>query len=298
MLLTNQPFKTRDLGWLLLASTAMVMSYASTMFMGVLLIALTIPHLMRAKTKSLKIYWLSLIGLFLLAIGVGTWSYLYPGIPSNKAQAMSLGILYIDKQIGFMALCATMLGVQFLLPWRSIRAALFIALLVIISLNLSEIFRPPSPEAAYSTRAYTGLMLFAFCCAIGWLKYGPFPRAFLNRRLRSFPTLYVILPVFMLFAECAFFDVQDSLAYHHYVDNFKNFVNRESGFIPLSTFRGQIEDDYLYGWCWTYPSMSLVLRHDTSKAIILATPACWTHQLFNPLTQLPDFSAYYAAAKN
>ena len=49
-----------------------------------------------------------------------------------------------------------------------------------------------------------------------------------------------------------------------------------------------------YIWSWTNPSLSLVLRQDESKAIVLNRRNFRGWQPFNPKVNIPDISKYYS----
>jgi len=47
-----------------------------------------------------------------------------------------------------------------------------------------------------------------------------------------------------------------------------------------------------YGWPWTNPSISLLLREDASRSIILNARDYFGWQPFDPYAATPDLSAY------
>jgi hypothetical protein len=292
MLLRDEPNTRSDRVLLMAAACLLVMTYASTMFMGALLAALSLRNFRRDASSNKTPYWLALTCLFLASVGVGVWSYLYPGLPGNKAEAMKTAVLFDDKQLWITAIVIGALVLQLIVPSRKRRNELLLSLLAIEAVNLLGLFRP-TPQMAFSTRAFVGLFLFGGCLFLAWLKID-WLRNFKLRRLRNYALYYCMIPVFILFAECAFFDIKDSLAFNNFVNEFTAYSTPKTGFVPFLDFAYAVPSGELYGWCWTYPSMSLILRAKLSEGIILNPDSCAPHQLFDPYKNMPDFSRYYS----
>jgi len=267
-------------------------TYASTMFLGLVLAAVTFYRLWRETNPKLKIYWLLLAAIFLVSSGIGVWGYVYSIQPLNKARASSFGVLFYDYQYWLIVAFTVLAGAQLFIPSRSIRDALFLALMGIAVLLLTGLFLP-HPTMDFAIRVCTGLALCAGFAAISWVRFGGFGKLLGAERLATFdPVKHCALPITTLLLVLAFFDLDRSKNFGPYLDRFRAEVNSHSGTVPWEATMATAPNDLIFGWSWTYPSMSLILRRDSHAAIIRNAERNTESQPFEP-EHPPDLSRYY-----
>lgn len=266
-----------DLALLALAAAVLVMSYASTMFMGVLLAALALREFLRPQqTKGKKIYWAILTLIFALSVCVGTYGFLHPGNPDSKAHAMDLSVLH-QAHIWLVMFVPTAICAQFFVKQEKWSHIISFLCLCSAALILSQVF-PTTPYAAYGTRTFCGLALFIFSVCLIWIKM----------RHRTCSPANCAVPAFALLAVLASFDIGHSLSYAQYIADFRHKLQTPVHVISFVEFREDVPDDMLYAWCWTYPSMSVLLRSSMQAPIVTNPSFCP-----DPLQKMPDFSKYY-----
>jgi hypothetical protein len=292
MLLRRQASDFTDFALLMFAALVLTMTYAATMFIGPLLFGLCIKNAAQAETGRMRLYWLVLACPFLASIAVGFWDFLNPGIASNKEHALDPSALRNDRQFWLTGACAGLVFMQLMLRQKFARDALLLLVLAIEIINLTGVTNP-TPFRCYSVRAFVGLSLAGLGFLMIVLRFGLWNWLSVKCRFKELPAHYYVIPIFILFAEMAIWDMRESLAYTQYIDDFTQIVDSNGGFIEHQNWSWRNANDPWFGWTWTYPSMSLVLRNSTHAAIILNPPYGVPEQIFDPHTNLPDLSRYY-----
>jgi hypothetical protein len=292
LMLREKPLHGGDHVWLAIAAILLTMSYALTMLMGPILAYLAWRHMKSAVDPRQRLFWRLLIVMFVLSACVGFYGYLFPDLPGNKTRAMNIVALLVDHQLLFTLLFVVMVSVTFMIRSKLWQDQFFLVLLALLAVNCIGIFRP-SPGLAFATRAFVGLGVVGGAILLIIARCQPMVRAWLERIVPQCPKNYAVVPIFILFCELAFFDIRGSLAYRAYLQDFSKLVNKESGFLAFTAASTTLPDDGLYSWCWTYPSVSLLLRKNTDGAIVLNPDNCVQAEFFHPRQYLPDLSRYY-----
>ena len=96
----------------------------------------------------------------------------------------------------------------------------------------------------------------------------------------------------VLAMELALIDIYQSFQFRSFVESIRNEVNSQSGLVALEATTIPASPGSNYDWHWTYPSMSLLLRSDASRAILL-NPVDNGWQPFDPTVAVPDLRLYY-----
>ena len=118
-------------------------------------------------------------------------------------------------------------------------------------------------------------------------------RAVANRSRRPMPRAFALLPLATL-TVLGIVDTRHSVRFDSFRRCFEREVNARSGFVwPEDTrLRTDPACENRYGWPWTNPSISLLLREDASRSIILNARDYFGWQPFDPYAATPDLSAY------
>jgi hypothetical protein len=100
------------------------------------------------------------------------------------------------------------------------------------------------------------------------------------------------IPV-ILAIELTVIDIYHSFEFRSFTEKFRKEMDSRGGLVALETISIHEGSSSNYGWLWTYPSMSLLLRSDASKAVVLNSMDHTGWQPFDPQTSLPDLHLYY-----
>jgi hypothetical protein len=277
---------------LLFAAALSVLTYASTMFLGIVLVAVALIKLRRESRPKMKVYWLSLTAIFLISVAIGWWGYLYPNHELNKARAIYAIVVLYDRQFWVPVIVTALTALQLLIPSRTTREIIFLIMMAIAVIALTGIFLPP-PTLDFAVRAYTGMVLCGGFAVLAAFRFGGYRWLLSLRQLAEFdPVRHCAIPVFALLVALSFFDFQRSKDFGPYLDSFREQVNSHTGILPWEASMATVPNDRVFGWSWTYPSMSLVLRRDAKAAIISNARANTEEQPFDP-ARPPDLSHYY-----
>lgn len=102
--------------------------------------------------------------------------------------------------------------------------------------------------------------------------------------------MLIYLPI-LLMVFLATIDIYHSVRFRRFIENFANEVDSRTGIVALEATNILERGGKYYGWGWTYPTTSLLLRADELKAVILNAKG--HHGLQPPEAPLPDLRSYY-----
>jgi hypothetical protein len=283
----------RDRTLLFVAALLLPFHYAVTLFLGPIFCVLALLKYRGEANKKIKIYWLLLAALFVVATATGLWEALAPRDPLNFAAARDPQMLWHDTRFWLTAAFGVLVGTTLLVASAGYAAVVIIAcagLVVALVLGQSEW----DPFYSYGIRVYMGVA-FTLCC-IALIVFRKFENSLEERwqRLKFGRMSGFVAPVFVLFVVLSILDCTLSLQYKKYIDDYQSEVNAKSGIVPYEQTALQFEEgEKIFFRPWTHPVMSLVLRRDASKAIIL-NPAWYSgYQEFDPRQSVPDLGRYY-----
>ena len=280
---------------LLGAALMMPFDYASTLFFGPLLAAAAAKSWYDEPSGHKRAgYWLLIIGLFLASTATGLWEVFDPRDPLNFLSARSPAYILHDVSYWLVSGVALLLGSGLLVrPVWYVRAAAMLCFIP-IALLLSQ-FDVPPPSFSYNIRMYMTLTLLAAAVCLVWFRWDGWRRSMTRQKLTDFnPTLHYVAPVFALFVSLSLLDIGSSFGYAAYLRHFQSVVNARTGLLPLEGSPLAYDPgEMTYAWAWTHPVMSLLLRQDSSRAILLnsLTYSGWVP--FDPQQTVPDLTRYY-----
>lgn len=271
---------------LMLAAALMICHYPSTLFFGPLLFLLVLVKSRAEWNGASQVYKIILCTLFALSTASALYEVIAPRDPANMQNAGDPSIVLEDVQFRCMGLYVMAVASLFCVrkDWAQFWAgALCVVLLVAVVVSPMRLY----PVAHYAIRAYAALALTACGIGLWWLR----------RLLRYAPSATHLYPaglVLLLLAVLAWLDAQMSFDYAAYLDEFRASVNHRTGLVPYarSGFAYTIENKRFF-WVWSYPALSIVLRQDTGKAIILNPDWYHGYQPFDPVIHVPDLTVYY-----
>ena len=282
--------------FLLLAVTAFlsILSYASTIFFGIFLAALALKKRQHEKTKLIRLTWLLLSLLFFLSTLGGLWGYLYPAHPENLQRSHDFGILVENIPFWATLIYIALLIYVFLSgtkAWRHTLSMMLIGFAILFYL----IPLKATPFIAYSARVFIALTFFLLTLLLSWTRFYASKKIGAATRSKNYQTLrHSIIPIFSFFCALSILDIQSSFEFRHYLDSITETLDTHSGLLRYETYLENTPGDAVYGWTWTPPSLSLLLRKNEDAGLIIA-PAYqqgrW--QPFDPFVAIPDLSRYY-----
>lgn len=275
---------------LVLVAVALVCSYEALIFLGPLLYWAAMRRVNWSDRRPAN-FWLLLATLcYACATFNSLWSILYPRSPGNLSGAMAgLMQLLANKQLLISALVT---GLYFLLVFfkfnsitRTIVAG--VSLLLSALLFLPEFWSSPSEH--YAARSPVGLLMWGLFSGLLLVRMANKSWIFNTANIQEAKKLVWIIPC-VLFAGLLSADVYHTMGHARFIDRFETFVNANQGFHAIEETP---IDSEIYGWSWPQPSLSLLLREDADKAVILNRKDYLGWQPYQPTKSLPDFTRYY-----
>jgi len=163
------------------------------------------------------------------------------------------------------------------------RLATVIAISTLLALAWPALWSAPAMQ--YSSRVIGGIVLLLFgAMVLSWHHINNYLNLDLKRA--SSANVYYSLSFFFVLLIS---DVTRSIQFMDYLDNIKKEVRSHAGLVPLEATNLSSHRDDVFGWEWTHPSLSILLRDNARQAVILNS----SNEPFDPKGSLPDLSGYY-----
>jgi hypothetical protein len=282
-----------SLGWMLaavMAALCLVVAYEMTLFLGPLLIVMAIGRLWTDKlsvtTKCLL--WFC-VACYAAGTGVAGYSVLHFRVPENLSHAADVFgaarnrslLLSVAFAVGYVLLRLRVY------PVRHLGYFVMFASLVLLAWPSSY----SVPDHHYVARTLVGvcILVCGLILAASWIW----------ERWRSRPIVidareaqWLAIALFLVMSVG---DVINTRGLTHFVTTFRSEVDVRAGLVPLEDTKLSGSDHARYAWTWTYPTLSLLLRHDPGRAVILNDQGYHGYQPFDPKVSVPSLQAYYGA---
>jgi hypothetical protein len=199
---------------------------------------------------------------------MGVYSIARPYSPGNVAQALDLwSPVKENGQLLATAGCLALIGLAVLARQRWLRQVS--GSVVIIGIVVTAAMEPlwATPAQQYRARAWSAILLalillVALMMELSMQHSEDHPEAITIRDVRL-SVLSITLMVGLLLPS-----VVQTLQFGVYMRSFDEFVNSRSGLVDNTTFMRAVPAAAHYGWPWTYPSMSLVVRNGPDGAMV------------------------------
>jgi hypothetical protein len=288
----TQPMNGFEYAIMTIVALLYPLEYAATLFFGPVLFIGAAVRLWQAKGFWRKLYWLFIGLCFLAAAATGVWEVMTPRDPGNFESARDWHILLVDGRFWNLLLFGALMngtivftGARFTY-WAQMACALLITAIV---LNLSAW----EPSYAYSIRMYMALAILPNIAFLLWfrihIKRSP---AVVSQKARSAPVY--ALPVFALFIILSLMDVALSVHYAQFLDAFQSEVNASTGYIPYEQSKIRYDsNERLFFGSWTHITLSMVLRDNPDKGIILNPSWYHGYQGLDDPNVITDITAFY-----
>ena len=291
--LLDRPQRRWGRAFTLFAAALLSLDYAITVFLGWPLLAAALLRYRRERDTGPRLSWAALAGLYACAILTGLWEVMMPRDPANALAARDPWMLLHDWQLWTVLIYGAAVTLAFLARRPAAQVGAFILCAIALPALL---FALPerNPFFSYGIRLYMGLAYVAVFCGAVWFRWRGY-RCLNAARWRSGRSdMGFVVPVFALFCALSFQDMSLSLGYARYIADFRKEVDARTGLVPyeLTPLRFR-RDEILFSRVWTYPLMSLALRADGTKAVILNPNGFRGYQPFDPRQRIPDLSRYY-----
>jgi hypothetical protein len=293
-LLARGSWKRSDYVLLPVAALLLIASYASTLFIGPLSFIAAILRGRETDIRRERNFSYLLAGIFAASSMMGLWAVLHPAFPGNMEGAAHFGNVRHDREFLLLLTAMILLGLNIFIRQRNAKiiVSTFVCLIAGIFI-VRPIFLAP-PNASYNIRAYASLVLWlAGLCFVGFRFFGrPLHKKIFEKN--SNRPIFYIVPICTLLGVLSIFDMRASLALGRYIEGARVAVNSATGYIRYEDSFAKIPGSALYGWSWTNPALSLILRKDANGAIVLNAADYGGWQGFDARTELPDLQRYYA----
>lgn len=272
---------------LLCCACLLLRAYESLLYLAPLLtISAALRFLGTPRERRLTRLTIAVAGLlFALSVAVALHSILVTRA-GTAAQASGLSMIYKNPQFVVSALvCMLYLLSQIITPPVAVRlrgVCIALALLLFIPALWAQ------PDYHYRTRTLAGLFLL---CAWSTVLIG---RTGLASRLaghRLIPdgsgvpspmgAMAWLIPSLVVLALSASF-LTHSWQFPRFIRSIETYVNKHQGVVPLNVATPSLILAERYGWTWTYPTLSVLVRRDERAAIILNAESMTGWQPFDP----------------
>jgi hypothetical protein len=284
-----------DVGYLdgvLLCVIAVVSTrvYEAMVFLGPMLFAACMLRLFLMKPRPGVIVAIAFAAFwFAFASALAYASILNPRDPANFAGASAIWLVLRDHQLMLTGvLAASFAGYVLFTPllWRVAMIAVFAAALAALAFPSNW----AGPKFHYFSRTGGGLALFGIGVTMILFRFSPWWSSRTSAASLRWPGLLVLGPLAGLIVSSAP-DVRNSLGWWRFRHAIQGAVIAKTGILPLNETSVSPADLETFGFSWTFPSMSLLLRRDRSSAIVLnPDPNSW--QPFDPRKSVPDLHGY------
>lgn len=266
----------------------------------------------KRNQRSIVILLCAAILFFLASSVIAASSILNPVVPELLSAALRVGIVYRDKQLLLSLALSLVYLVNVLFGnWKEINRLSIIAVTSILFL----LMLPANwalPRYYYDCKIIVALWLLGFGVMGLLIRIIPQELEDMPASFRRLPILvtsmnrvkmlmslqehqkgmFIYLPI-LLMVFLAAIDVYHSLQFRRFIGNFAAEVDSRTGVVALEATNILERGGKYYGWPWTYPTTSLLLRADESKAVILNAKGYHGFQPFDPEVALPDLRSYY-----
>jgi hypothetical protein len=282
-------------------------TYEALVFMGPLLAAMTAlrMHASRGQTIILTILLVACLLFVTSAVIAASSIFLAADYPYlSAALTTTTTIIWRDRQL-VLSLLIPLIYLILLFRVRCEKACILcVPGLAAILLLLAWPGNWAEPVQYYDCRIITGLVLFTFGMVALLIRSGCEPGI-------KWPSRFSALTIFTnvswplvnrkfwfciptaLVMELTVIDIYHSLEFRSFTGMLRNEVDSRRGLVALETTGILGRSTSKYGWSWSYPTMSLLLRKDASKAVILNSRDYRGWQPFDPQTSIPDLHLYY-----
>jgi hypothetical protein len=273
---------------LLAAAALLPLNYPATLFSGMLLALIVLAKPEEEWNGAPRPYRAALLAFFALSVVSALWELAAPRDPNNLAGAGNLDAVLHDAQFFCVFAYAVVAGSVVFVPWRWLRfalAAVCMGLLVRLAGDRVRYY----PYLQYAIRAYMSVALAVGMAGLWWF------RARGAGGIRPAPDVFLPAALgLILIATLSAFDIGMSRDYARYIGLFSEEVNARTGLVPYEKAGVPfLIADRRFGWGWNTPLMSVVLRDNAGKAVILNPRNYRGYEPFDPRAKLPDLDRYY-----
>lgn len=290
LLVQDRDFSLCDSLLLIVCAIICVRAYEAAIFLGPLLSAACVARMIRSRSGGHVALGLSAL-LFAAGWGFAVMSVLAPRHPENFHNAVG-GVFRMNRQLWLSCVLAAAYAGYVLVAARAVRVAM-IAIFAAVLVALAFPANWALPPFHYHSRVAGGLALLAIGAVLIAFRFSRLSERAAADRRRGHARLLVLAPLLALTVS-AVPDIVHSIGWKRFLNSFERVVNGNTDLIDFDAARTLLKKESLYGWGWTYPCMSLLLRHGPQHAIILNPGDGTSWQPFDPgiAGSLPDLHQY------
>lgn len=265
-LLFKEEFKLPEIIALLLGSLFLISAYEAMVFLGPMLVALAgyrfkNTHPERRCTRYLMAV---CVVLFLLAAVISLWFILDPRDPVQRVHA-TVGLQqYSRTYFKLMTLGALAWALLLLFPHNRATKILKFACFGLAAYYLTSPDSWITPAASYILRAVSGFWLF-FVLSISVFNWGAGHRVRENSTGVPHEIALLVTVVFLVFYVPF---VYKTFGFADWLNRYEVAAKARTAWVPVEQVPASENiHPSEYGWRWSHPAMSVILRGDVSAGI-------------------------------
>jgi hypothetical protein len=270
----------------LFAAICLIASYEALVFLGPLLAVLACHRLVTKQpllTGLAKGTLVLCLVCYLCAAIIAAFSIWHPRDPAVFADAVDMRYNASNSLLLLSSAFALAYGLSLSASVSVRRLATVIAISTLLALAWPDLWSAPAMQ--YSSRVIGGIVILLFgSIVLLWRHINNYLHLDLKRAASA--NVYYTLSFFLILLIS---DVTRSIQFMDYLDNFQKEVRSHTGLIPLDASNLSSHGDDIFGWEWTHPTLSILLRDNTRQAVILNS----SNEPFDPKGSIPDLSSYY-----
>ena len=270
----------------LFAAICLIASYEALLFLGPLLAVLACRRLVTERpllTGLVKSTLVLCLVCYLCAAIIAAFSIWHPRDPAVFADAVDMRYNARNSLLLLSATFALAYGLSLFSSVSARRLATVIAISTLVALAWPEFWSAPAMQ--YSSRVIGGIVILLFGVIV--LLGRPISN-YLHLDLEPLASANVYYSLSLFFV-LLISDVTRSIQFMDYLDNFQKEVRSHAGLIPLEATNLSSHRDGVFGWEWTHPTLSILLRDNARQGVILNS----SNEPFDPKGSIPNLSSYY-----
>jgi hypothetical protein len=270
----------------LFAAICLITSYEALVFLGPLLVVLACHRLVMKQSLLIDLVKSTLVlclVCYLCAAIIAAFSIWHPRDPAVLADAVDMRYNARNSLLLLSTAFALAYGLSLSASVSVRRLATVIAISTLLALAWPELWSAPAMQ--YSSRVIGGIVILLFG-AIVLLGHHINDYLHLDLKRAASANVYYSLSFFFVLLIS---DVTRSIQFMDYLDNFRKEVRSHTDLIPLEATNLSSHRDDVFGWEWTHPTLSILLRDNARQAVILNS----SKEPFDPKSSIPDLSSYY-----
>lgn len=247
---------------------AMTLMHGLALLLAPLLIG-TIVLLRRRSPYSARVPWNLSVVFLAIATLISVVAIVRPYSAANILIASDMGTPLGNPQLRFLIVWLVLLPVAVLVrsrPVRLVAGAVLVAALVWLVADQGLWGTPMQQHASRTISAILLFVLLAVALLVALADMAPGDEQHEDQA----PSAPLAILAFTLLLAFLVPTAVHTVRFHAYMQDFAQIITSRSGYIPYDDFVAELPSAAVYGWSYSFPSMSVVLGLGRDHAMVLS----------------------------